>query len=114
MSVREYFSVRYLIPGSTFLLPILAYNIFPLYDFLKASQVSVSLFGAILAVLGSPAVGFLVSQIWWKWRQFDEQPWKIGGAKLLADKLSLPSDEKNLRNKAVIVYDYVLHSELHT
>jgi hypothetical protein len=114
MSEREYFSVRYLIPGSTFLLLILAYNIFPLYGFLRTSQVSVTLFGAFLAVLGSPTVGFLVSQFWWKWREFRHIPWKMGGAEILAKKLpSLKSDGKN-QAKALIVYDYIFHSELHS
>jgi len=127
MSEREYFSVRYLIPGSTFLLPILAYNIFPLYDFLRESQVSVSLFGAVLAILGSPTIGFLVSQFFWKWREEALIPWKMGGAKVLADnieaiglkfKFSLKTkdnkdDKENIR-KALILYDYVLHSKLHS
>src|SRR3990170_4437559 len=51
MSEREYFSVRYLVPGSTFLFLIIAYNIFPLYRFLGSAQTSVSLFSAVLAVL---------------------------------------------------------------
>lgn len=115
MSEREYFSVRYLIPGSTFLLLILAYNIFPFYGFLRTSQeVSVSLFGAILAVLGSPTVGFLVSQFWWKWFQCRGIPWKIGGAELLSEKLPLLKSDGENQKKAFTVYEYVLHSELHS
>lgn len=113
MSEREYFSGRNLIPGSTFLLLILAYNIFPLYGFLRTSQIPVSLFGAILAVIGSPTLGFLVSQFWWKWFGSSSKAWEIGGgAKLLSETISLKNDGKENQRNVLTVYNYILHKEL--
>ncbi len=114
MSEREYFSARYLITGSTFLLLILAYNVYPLYDFLKTSQVSVSLFGVIFAVIGSPTIGFLISQLWW-WR-FERTfgIWQMSGVEQLTAYCSdLKTETKEDRKNAFFVYDYVLHSKLH-
>jgi len=74
MSEREYFSLRYAIPGYTFILLLIAINYIPLIEVLKRTGVE-SAFGAFLAFLSlftGSAIGFLVSQFWY-WR-FGSQP----------------------------------------
>jgi hypothetical protein len=112
MSEREYFSVRYLIPGSTFVLLVVAYYIVPLFR-LTSSQQNSAIFGAILALLGSPTIGFLVSQLWWWWFQHTLGPYKMSGVEPLAEKILKTEREEDKKN-ALIVHDYVLHSELHS
>jgi len=66
-----------------------------------------------LAVIGSPTLGFLISQFWWKWFGSSCKAWEIGGgAKLLADKISLKKDDKENHRNALKVYNYILHKEL--
>jgi len=113
MPEREYFSVRYLIPGSTFLILIIGYNIVPLLRLTSSQQIS-TIFGAVIGVLSSPTIGFLISQLWW-WRFHDSFGiYEMGGVEPLAKKLSLKTEKKEDRMNAFKVYDYVLHWKLHS
>ena len=69
MPEREYFSFRYVIPGFTFILLVIAINNVPLLKILKESWAD-SAFGAFLGFLSlfaGSAIGFLISQFWYWW-----------------------------------------------
>jgi hypothetical protein len=71
MSERQYFALRYAIPGFAFILLIIGLNFVPLLKFLEVTKFSDS-FGAFLAFLtlfSGSAIGFLISQFWWLWWQ---------------------------------------------
>lgn len=114
MSERNYFSNRYLIPGSAFLLIVLVINIVPLYKSLNQQQAITSILGAVIAFLGSPAIGFLASQPWWVWFQ-RVKFWKMVPTSTLNEKFSLKANnlEKGQKEKILLVYDYILHSGVH-
>lgn len=61
MSERTFFSLRYAVPGYSFILVIAAINHQPL---LKLIPTIGELFSIFLALLSGPALGFLISQIW--------------------------------------------------
>lgn len=64
---RQYFSLRYAIPGYTFILIVVIINYVPLLAILKTRGFE-PVFGAFLAflsLLSGSAIGFLVSQFWW-------------------------------------------------
>jgi hypothetical protein len=66
MSDRDFFSLRYAIPGYTLILVIILLNAVPLFEIAKDNSISL-IFGAILAFVSlftGSAIGFLVSQIW--------------------------------------------------
>jgi len=66
MPEREFFSLRYAIPGYTLILVIILLNIVPLFEISKSNNIN-SLFGAVLAFVSlftGSAIGFLISQIW--------------------------------------------------
>lgn len=72
MPEREYFSFRYTIPGYTFILLVVAINLFPLLKILETTRAG-EVFGAFLAFLSlftGSAIGFLISQFWW-WKYGD-------------------------------------------
>jgi hypothetical protein len=71
MSEREYFSLRYLVPGFSFILIIVGLNFFPIFDFLMKvggeAGINENMFGIVLSFLtlfAGSSIGFLVSQIW--------------------------------------------------
>lgn len=69
MSRRDYFSVRYTIPGYTLILIVIGINYVPLLRFLEITGLE-SIFGAFLAffsLFAGSALGFLVSQLYWWW-----------------------------------------------
>lgn len=74
MSDREYFSLRYAVPGFTFILTIVGVNYSNTLGFLRQSG-STEAFGAFLsflALFAGSAIGFLVAQIWFSyfhWRR---------------------------------------------
>jgi hypothetical protein len=77
-----------------------------------------SVFGGFLAfatVLGGGAIGFLASQLWWWWfhRKFSLYEWTPIEALIKKYELTRskrPEDKK----KILLVFDYVLHTELHS
>jgi len=115
MSERGYFSQRNLIPGAAFLLVVIAYNFAPIFRILENQQVDAALSAGVLALIGGPALGFLISQLWWWYFQGTIAVWKWKPIEELILKyhLSDKTDGVSKRN-ALMVYDYVLHSELHS
>jgi hypothetical protein len=117
MSERGYFSQRNLIPGATFLLLLLAYNLAPVIRMLERQQATSSLFAAAVALIGSPAFGFLVSQLWWCYFQGRVKTWSWEPVQFLIRKYNLLPNrkrDKEAKRRDLMVYDYVLHSELHS
>jgi len=118
MSERQYFSLRYAIPGYTFILLVIGTNYVPSLKILTTLGFE-SAFGAFLAflsLLSGSAIGFLISQFWW-WRfqrnvgifgvkQFKE------AIRVLCDKYEI-AKPKNVgeKRRLLAVYDYVSHSE---
>jgi len=93
---------------------LLTFNLFPLLQTLKLGE-TISLFGAVLALLGSPIIGFLVSQLWWWWFQGTLELWKWRPIKALIKKYSLTdSREADGKKKVLVIYDYILHSGVHS
>jgi hypothetical protein len=115
MSERSYFSNRYLIPGSTLLLIIVLTNVFPLYKSLNQQQATTSLLGALVALLGSPALGFLLAQPWWTYFR-RMKLWEMIPKKRLSERFGLKIDglSKSEKEDILVVYDYILHSEVHS
>jgi hypothetical protein len=68
MADREYFSLRYLAPGFTFVLIFIGLNFLPVLDILKAiGATNENTFGVIISLVSlfaSSAIGFLISQVW--------------------------------------------------
>jgi hypothetical protein len=115
MSERGYFSQRYLIPGSVFLLFVLIFNFAPLIRILERQQATSSLFGGVVALLSSPTIGFLVSQLWWHFFHRKMGFWSWKPVQVLIKKYKLPAgQEVEAKKNVLMIYDYVLHSELHS
>jgi len=119
MPEREYFSLRYAIPGYTLILIVIGINHVPLIKTLAQFQTTFGAFLAFLSLLTGSALGFLVSQLWWWYR-------KKGGLygieefkevlEALIDEFDLPDRYKNPQEnddklKVIAFYDYVSHSE---
>jgi len=115
MSVRGYFSLRYAVPGYTFILLVVTINFVPLSVFLAKQTNLVELapvFGALLALLSGSAIGFLIGHPWW-WLFH-----KRGGlpnfacVEHLKKKRHLPADLDD--RKVLHVFDYILHVGVHS
>lgn len=118
MSERSYFSLRYAIPGYTFILVVVGINHAPLLTILPGNGFTV-IFGALLAflsLLSGSAIGFLVSQIWW-WR-FQKKFGTLGleefretSLKALSETFGLEESqlEGYPKRKLLAVLDYVTH-----
>jgi len=110
MSERGYFSQRNLIPGSTFLIILLACNYSIILDWLRLDYSA--LLGVAGVLIGSPTIGFLISQIWYwhfqsKIKLYDWKPVsKLKKAYSLSEKLG--------KREVLIIYDYVLHKGVHS
>lgn len=118
MSERQYFSLRYAIPGFALILVFIAINYVPLLKIMKEVTEVSEVFGASLAFLAlfsGSALGFLISQAWWWWFQCKVGIWGIGKFKKAITAfferygLEKPcnTDEKR---KFLSVLDYVSHS----
>ena len=71
MSGRQYFDLRYAIPGFSFSLLIVGINYVPLLKLLEPGNASEILvvFLAFLSLFSGSAIGFLISQVWWfRWQ----------------------------------------------
>lgn len=69
MSSREYFSLRYAVPGFSLILVIIGLNFYPIFEILKES-VTNNVIGIVLSFLSlfaGSAIGFIVAQIWFAW-----------------------------------------------
>jgi len=91
---------------------IVSINAVPLFKLLN-QQTDTSLLGAVLALLGSPALGFLVTQPWWIWFR-NVELWKIIPKEKLSKKYGLKIEDGIKKAEILLIYDYILHSELHT
>jgi hypothetical protein len=113
MSAREYFSLRYAVPGFTFILIIVGMNFLPIFFFLRRMGTPEA-FGVILSFLSlfaGSAIGFLVSQVYYWYYH-----WKRIYAKVLVrqeglmkEKLGWKVDAPKGREKDVMmsaVLDY--------
>jgi len=126
MPERSYFSYRYAIPGYTFILLVMAINYVPLYKILiiLACHGIESTFGAFLgfiSLLSGSALGFMISQFWWRWFQFRGGEFSsapratnalINKYKLIrCDKIEDKKEAAACKEKVIPVSDYVMHSE---
>jgi hypothetical protein len=74
MPEREYFSLRYAVPGFIFILVLVGMNFLPIMVFLQFMGAT-EIFGVILAFLSlfsGSAIGFVVAQVWfcyYHWRR---------------------------------------------
>jgi hypothetical protein len=65
MSERSYFSLRYAIPGYTFMLLVIGLNYSPISASLSDNS-TFSTFLGLVSLAGGSALGFLISQLWWR------------------------------------------------
>lgn len=118
MPERQYFSLRYAIPGYTFILLIIGINHAPLLAILPGTGFA-TVFGAFLAflsLLSGSAIGFLVSQVWW-WRFQKDigilglEEFKKTSYRALSETFDLEESqiEGYPKRKLVAVLDYVTH-----
>lgn len=116
MSERQYFSLRYAIPGYTFILLIIGINHRPLFKILTIYGLDFGAFLGFLSLLSGGAIGFLVSQIWWLRFQ-----WKVSILGLKEYKKSVevifkvyglekPQCNKDKQRKYLTAIDYITHS----
>jgi len=123
MSERSYFSLRYAIPGYTFILLVITLNYVPLLEILKTYGFE-SAFGAFLAflsLLSGSAIGFLLTQFYWRWFQFRgaEYSAEPRSIKTLINKYDLArcdeiEDKKEAhacKKKIIVIHDYITHYE---
>lgn len=99
MPEREYFSYRHAIPGYTFILLLVAINLFPLFELLGKAGVS-EVFGAFLAFLSlftGSALGFLLSQIYWWLFKKKGGFFGIDGTKPILNLLTKTCKDYNLK-----------------
>jgi hypothetical protein len=113
MSVRGYSSLRYAVPGYTFILLVVTVNFVPLYTLLgKQGNLTelASVLGALLALLSGSAIGFLVGQPWW-WGFH-----KRGGLTQFRCVQHLRATRHLVSDTKVIlhVFDYVPHAGTHS
>lgn len=69
MADRDYFDMRYAIPGFAFLLVVITMNYVPILNTIRDVPIGTA-FTALLAfvsVLSGSAIGFLISQVWFIW-----------------------------------------------
>jgi hypothetical protein len=112
LSEREYFSIRYSVPGYVFILLVIAVNCFPLLRLATPLQLG-TFFGAFLAfasLLTGSALGFLISQAWYLY--YENRGGVFGIPKLkdlpntAVKKLKVTATEN-----ADIVLDYLLNKK---
>lgn len=119
MSERGYFSLRYAIPGYTFILLVIAINHVPLIKILEMTKGSeiLAAFLAFLSLFAGSALGWLVCQFYWWWFQ---RHYGILGIKefqktlnTLVKKYRLGKPDqwdKDTKWKVLAVFDYLSHS----
>ncbi len=87
LSERGYFSLRYAVPGFTFILLIIGINFFPLSILLSnGNGFDFGAFLAFLSLLSGSAIGFLLTQFYWLRFQTKVGILGIDTLKLLDDK----------------------------
>ena len=127
MSDRSYFSLRYAVPGYSFLFTLFMINIFPFYSSIigRGIELTFSASLGILSLFGGSAIGFLISQVWWYifqrrgaiFSDFLDRNKARPPVQRLMEKYHLinPKNVENTqqqRQRVVNVYGYIKHSEL--
>jgi len=117
MSERTYFSLKYAIPGYTFILLVIGINYAPLIKIIGSISTEVfAAFVGFLSLLGGSAIGFLVSQFWWYYFQsnggiFGVEKYKKP-LKFFCEKYKIIYPKKfKEQNKVTSIFDYVGFSE---
>ena len=121
MSERQYFSLRYAIPGYTFILLVIVINYVPLLEILTTHgfESAFGVFLAFLSLLSGSAIGFLVSQFWWWFqrkvgifgvKQF-EKTLRAFAKKYKLKKPPLIQWNEDEKRQLLAAFDYVSHSE---
>lgn len=118
MSERQYFSLRYAVPGYALILVVIGINYVPLLELLKITGLN-SAFGSFLAFLSlfaGSALGFLISQVWWcKYNEEGGLFWiKETEAQLnmLIDKYRLIEPKDKIKKKKVLMaFDHIVQSK---
>jgi hypothetical protein len=111
VSNREYFSLKYAVPGFTLILIVGAINYIPLlWLFGESSAKEIpDLFLAVLTLFGGSALGFLVSQIWWLYfEKFGRSKFYSTFHHILKRKYNIAINEVL---KVMAVFDHVVHHE---
>lgn len=114
MSERMFFDKRLTVPGFTFILIVLIVNLSLLYNLFLTENVpefAVKVIGILLGnILSAPAIGFLVSQLWYFFSQH---------ACILRHQIYLPKNLSEVLTKykvksddhiQVTISDHILHS----
>lgn len=119
MSERGYFSLRYTVPGFSFILVVVGINSAPITELLKATGTPdvYAAFFAFLSLLTGSALGFIVSQIYW-WH-FNRNEGILGIEKFskvedILKDFGFKFDEKLQKDKNKVVaaiLDFVMYLE---
>jgi prepilin signal peptidase PulO-like enzyme (type II secretory pathway) len=114
---REYFSLRYAVPGFIIILIIVGLNYSPIVETLKPSGPS-DIFGVVISFLSlfaGSAIGFLVAQFWFgwfNWRRIDAKRVYKRHLQIMKDKFRWrpENDLEDKDNASVLsaVLDYML------
>lgn len=117
MPGREYFSLRYTVPGFIVILTIVGMNYSPIVDLLRIEETS-NVFGVVLSFLSlfaGSAIGFLVAQFWFgyfNWQRLDAKRIFRDFEGLMQKKLGwkpdAPERDKTRDSTLSAVMDYML------
>ncbi len=130
MANRDYFSLRYAVPGFSFILIIIGLNYLPIFSFILRSDTNNSGLGIVLSFLSlfaGSAIGFLISQVWFLWfnalkldsrrinKHFEDVISKTTGWKqkkwLLKSILRRNGEERERASVMSAIIDYLLLTE---
>lgn len=123
MSERDYFSLRYTVPGFVLIFLIIGLNYGPMYNILTSQGITdvTSLAISILTLFASSAIGFLISQVWFfifhSRRSFarilEEDNVEEYMHKAFGWKKKEPKQKNNSQRDAAMgaVIDYILNKE---
>jgi hypothetical protein len=109
MSEREYFSLKYAVPGFTLILIVGAINYIPLFRIFgePSARGIPDLFLAVLTLFSGSALGFLVSQIWWfRFAKYERHKFYEKFAHILKNKYNVAINDET---KVITVFDHVVH-----
>ncbi len=109
MSERGFFSQRNLIPGAVFLIVVLVYNSTETVSLLSGESSQIG--ALVVALIGSPAVGYLISQLWWWHFQSKGKFSTWASAKKMCEIYGISEKDPS---KIGVIYDYILHGGIHS
>jgi len=113
MAERQYFSLRYAIPGYAFILLVIAINYVPLLNILPEFSEVFGAFLAFLSLFSGSAIGFLICQAWWWWFQGHAGIWGISEFKEARDEFTTRVTKSVKGARALIEsgFDFVLEMD---